>query len=427
MVAARRAALALAVSAVLGGCDAALEGPPYRAQIVDLVGIDPSTSEPTFSLVTREFSLLDDLDGLSAPQLRLYRGGTLFLREIAGSVVIDGRIEGAESPRLRYLVDDGVAIARDYPTLAMLSAYYQYERVIVDLQRVTGLTGEDLFDAMGQLEVFFEPAIRAEDELGDAELIMKFNAFYMPGLQQFGLAQRSRLEEVPLSVNLQVIAHEFGHGLFELTFFENDHQDCEERSGNAGDPFFPGRFSIEYAISGFNEGFADFISFAYTGGTNPVISIPFDSVVERDMARTSFRFAELGGVEPPCGGEFYCIGTLFARSLYDALVELGYDPLDPEARGVFSRQVVAAMGTTQQAMRELPAAVMPEPSLSIAECRIHHRISPFDDGALSGAFLAAFTSQMPAEARAPLCAAFIEHFGDLGFPEAARAEVCDEA
>jgi hypothetical protein len=427
MVTARPAVIALVCLFSLGGCDGELEGPPYRAQIIDIVSIDPSTSEPTFSLVTREFALLDDLDGLAAPQLRLFRGGTLYLREIAGSVVIDGRIEGAESPRLRYLVDDGVAIARDYPTLAMLSSFYQYERVIVDLERVTGLTSEELFAAMGQLEVFFEPAIRAEDELGDSELVMKFNAFYIPGLQQFGLAQRSRLEEVPLSVNLQVIAHEFGHGLFELTFFENDYEDCEERPSNEGNPFFPGRFSVEYAISGFNEGFADFISFAYTGGTNPVITIPFDSVVERDMAATTFRFADLGGSGSACGGAFYCIGTLFARSLHEAFLALGNDPLDPEARGAFSRQVVAAMGATQQAMRALPASVVPEPSSSVARCGTREQISLVYDGEVSGAFLAAFTSQMPAEARPPLCAALIEHFGDEGFAAAAREGVCDES
>jgi hypothetical protein len=416
-----------ALAALAAGCYVGeAEGPPFRAQIIDTVDIDPETSEPSFSLVTREFSYLEDLDSLEGPELRLFRGGTLYVREIAGSLAVDGRFVGAESPRLRYVTDGGVAIARDYPTLAMLSAYYQYERVIEDLERVTGLAPSELAEQMGQIEVFFEPAIRTEDASAAGEIVPKFNAFYVPGLKQFGLAQRSELENVPLSVNRQVIAHEFGHGLFELTFDENDLPDCdpERAEDNEADPLFPGRFSLEYAISGMNEGFADFISFAYTGGTNAIAALPFSSAAERDFASSEFEFSDLEGDEPACLGSFYCIGTLFARALYGTMLELDYDPADPAARGAFSRDVVAAMAQTKQALRELPESVVPLPDPGIAQCGSYDEIELEYDGAVTGAFLAAFASRMPAEARGPLCERFEFYFGELGFPGAAR-EACD--
>ena len=308
------AGLVLGALAAAGCYGDPVGGPPYRAEIIDLVEIDPGTGEPEFALATREFSFLDDLESLS-PELRVYRGGTLRIREIAGSVVQDGSFSDPGAPDLRYTSDGGVAVARDYPTLAMLSAYYQYERVLADLERVTGFTLDELADRVGQIQVFFEPAIEVEADTADQTVVQKFNAFYVPGNQQFGLAQRSELERVPLAVNRQVIAHEFGHALFEQTFQRNQREDCDpdREAQNASDPLFAGRFSVEYAISGINEGYADFISFAYTGGTNPVAALPVPSVDERDMERTEFSFSQLVMSDDACRGRFYCIGTLFAR------------------------------------------------------------------------------------------------------------------
>ncbi len=425
----RKRTIFVLATAALAGCYDAAEGPPFRAQILDMVALDPATREPDYALVTREFRFLDDLDALSSPELRLVRGGTLLAQEVSGSVVI-GRFEGAKEPRPRYIVQDGVAVARDYPTLAMLSAYYQFERVLADLERMTGFDIAEVASSIGQLEVYFEPRLRFETDEVSGEEISRFNAFYLPGRKQFGLAQRSRYETLPLAVNRQVVVHEFGHALFELTFFEDDVQDCEP-DRIAEDPMSLDRFHVEYALSGFNEGFADFLSFAYTGSTNPLVALGFESLTERDFAEPDFRFEELSDSpfdegEPGCAGVFYCIGTLFAHGLFRSMIELGYDPLDADDRGAYSRQVVGALSTTYAAMRELPEELIPSPRTRVSECGHRRTISLEYDGALSGAFLAAFVSQMPSETRAPLCDAFIASFGTDGFPESAR-EVCDES
>jgi hypothetical protein len=418
-------ALAVAAALASAGCvDDVLGGPPYRAQVVDVVDINPENSRPSFALVERDFELLDDIETLSSPYLQVFRGGELYIHEVGGRFVAD-RMTADPYARLRYAAVDGVAVPRDYPTLAMLSAYYHYERILLDLERVTGLTQADLLNRFGKVEVFFEPAFRVKGFGINEREVFKHNAFYLPGARQFGIAQRARAEGVPFAVNQMVAAHEFGHALFELTFEQGGSEFCSSASfeDNVSDPLFPGRFRVEYAISGINEGFADFISFAYTGATNALGDQA--SAGERNFADLGFNFAELippedGNFQPPCFGQFYCIGTLFASALYRTMIVLGYDPLDPEDRGEYSRVVMEAMATAKDAIYDLPAGVVPLPDEYTAFCRRHEGFPREIDGGVTGAFLAGFVAQMPEEAREPLCTALTTRFGNLGFPESAR-------
>ncbi len=42
---------------------------------------------------------------------------------------MSGIFSGGGNPTLRYRVKNGVAVARDYASLAQMSAYYQFDRV----------------------------------------------------------------------------------------------------------------------------------------------------------------------------------------------------------------------------------------------------------------------------------------------------------
>jgi hypothetical protein len=430
-----KAAISFVAAAVVSsGClDYELDGPPYRAQIVDVVDIDPETSRPSFALAVREFALLEDLDTLSSPELQVLRGGELLIREVPGGFVAD-RMTADPNARLRYVDDNGVAVARDYATLAMLSAYYHYERVLLDLERVTGITLNELGNRFGTVEVFFEPAFRTVGSDIDERDVFKHNAFYLPGARQFGIAQRSPNENVPFAVNPMVTAHEFGHALFELTFDHSSPGSCNPTvvEENEEDPLFPGRFRVEYAISGMNEGFADFVSFAYLGATN-ALAEPSVATAERNFAAPDFAFGDLIPPEdddswvPPCFGQFYCMGTLFASALYRTMIDLDYDPLDANDRGEFSRMVIDALTSTQEAMRELPEGIVPPPDLGAAQCRRHEGMPREIDGEVAGAFLAAFASQVPDDVRGPLCEVLIRRFGDRGFPEHARVTCPSES
>ena len=190
----------------------------------------------------------------------MYRGGELEVELLSGSVVLEGRFTSGGAPRLRFDVEDGVVVAKDYPSLIMLSAYRQFDVALEAAGTATGISAERIASELGLVEIYFEPAITISGDVSGQQVI-KLNAFYVEGQGQFGLAQRSSLETVPLGANLLVIAHEVGHSLFELSFFEGTAGECVDGTG-------PGRLTVEFAIRGINEGYADFVSFAVTGATN---------------------------------------------------------------------------------------------------------------------------------------------------------------
>lgn len=422
----RWSAALLACIAASGACAAEEDpGQPYRAEVLELVASDPETGASSFALVDTELDRLDDLDRLEGPELGVRRGGELIIREINGSVVIDGRFEAPGRPRLRYAVEDGVVIPLDYPTLTMLSAYHQFSRVLDQVEAVAGISVDEIVSRAGPIEAFFEPRIRMEQGVGTTATV-KLNAFYMAETKQFGLAQRAGVEGVPLAANPKVIAHEFGHALFDLLVFDGEQRSCSQEEV-ADDPLSASRLGAEYAISGFNEGTGDFLSFAMTGSASvlqeSVRSDLVDEVAEnRSLILDNFVYDDLQGSDRPCGS-FYCIGTLWARSLYRAMIELGLDPTDASDRAAYARAVLTALDQARTAMAE--QGLMPPPSELVAGCGGSG--GGFDyDGQVTSALLAAILVEMPAELRPALCGQLAERFGESGFTPEARAAACPE-
>jgi len=422
----RWSAALLACIAVSGACAAEEDppGPPYRAEVLELVATDPETGESSFALVETELDRLDELDRLEGPELRVRRGGELIIQDIKGSIVI-GRFEASGRPELRYAVEDGVVIPLDYPTLTMLSAYHQFSRVLDQVEAVAGLSVDEIVSRAGPIEAFFEPRIRVEQGVGTTATV-KLNAFYMAETKQFGLAQRAGVEGVPLAANPKVIAHEFGHALFDQLFFDGEQRLCSVEEV-ADDPLSASRLGAEYAISGFNEGTGDFLSFAMTGSASVLQeSVRSDLVEEvaenRSLILDNFVYDELVGSDRPCGS-FYCIGTLWARSLYRAMIELGLDTTDAADRAAYARAVLTALDQARASMAE--QGLMPAPSELVAGCGGSG--GGFDyDGQVTSALLAAILVEMPAEMRPALCGELAERFGESGFSPEARAAACPE-
>ena len=410
----RKALLALLLAAC--GSDAP-PGPPFRVMVIDIDQV--TAGEPTFVFAERQLETIDDFDQLDGRFFRVLRGGTLTAREVNGSLVVDAEFSDADEPDLRYQVEGGVVVPRDYSTLAMISAAYQLERVMLSLEQAIGTPAGEIV-AGGRYELLFEPTIRSEGDI-TATVTPKFNAFYLPGgARQFGLARRSQFEELPIAVSPLVLAHEFGHGLFEISFDEGFSESCDEDAAN-DDLFFPGRFQLEHAVSGFNEGWADFVSFAILGTFNPLVGVGFDDD-SRDLAATDFSFTDISCVGPDCdcSGSFYCIGTVFARSLFEAFVAGGGDPADPAARGAFASEIFAALSATQAAMRERGDLPPAPPSARACEVPEFDFFDASYDGAVSSAFLGALVSRLAPELRGDVCAALIANFGDVGFAAGAR-------
>lgn len=402
------------LAVVCGGCLEQAPGPPYRAEVLAYSGFDGQAQAPAYELGVRELGTLADLDTLEGRWFTMRRGGELVFREVAGELVTDGRFVGGQDLALRYLLEGEVMVARDYTTLGLLSAFHEMEQVFTLLGEATGVTADQLAER-GRFEVFFEPRVRG---LG-ATVTQKANAFFVPNERQFGLARRSQIETIPLAVDRLVIAHEVGHALFEHLVFGGASPTCEP-----GAVTFEARLRHEYVMAGINEGFADWVSFSITGSTNPLASLPFVGD-ERSLMGATFQFAALYD-DAACGGRFYCVGTLFARSLHRLFVD-GFDGADATSatsRGAFTTLVTEALAQAPGLMRSRDS--LPPISAYGERCGRSSVLVPAYDGLISGAFLDAFAASLPAELQPKACATFVAGFGVQGFPTSNRITCAGE-
>ncbi len=405
-----------------------LLGPPYELVVLDRVG----ASGDEFELRRGRLSTVDDFDQLAAPGFRIRQAGVLTAEELHGDMVVSGSFEGDTAPTLRYVVENGVAVPRDYSTLLMFSAAYQFETVLAGLRAALTPSAQSLMDERGAVDVIVGPVMRARIKGVEASVRMDTNAFFFAPGWQFGLAQSSSLEKAPLAADSRVIAHELGHAVFQTAFAGGVSETCdaEQAAQNEQQPWFEGRIEEELVISGLNEGLADWISFAVTGGLDPITSIAVgqdpdldQNVAERALTDDNFRWSNIvkeaadASADERCDGK-YCIGTLFARSLVATYREQGNELDDAEARERFSREVVAALEGTLARMkeRELP---LPRPEL--ARCELRDEVSSEQDPPVIGAFLRAFLEGTPDDTAALLCRQLEERFEE-GFPAEFREE-----
>jgi hypothetical protein len=414
-------------------------GPPYEVVVLDRVeGAAGSVADAMegpdagFALRRRELETIEDFNQLSAPAFRIRQGGTLTAAIVNGDTVNSGTFNGGEAPDLRYVVEDGAAVPRDYATLMMFSAAYQFETVSEGLRAATNDRIRAALDAHGALDVIFGPEVQARIDGVKASLRMRTNAFFFPDGWQFGLALSSPLERAPLATDRRVIAHELGHAVFQLSFYRGEPATCHEDEAreNEQDPWFEGRLESELALGGLNEGFADWMSFAVTGGTDPIeaIAVPDndkldENVAERVLTRDTFRWSNIldqdddAQSDRRCAGK-YCIGTLFARSLVAAYLKAGHDADDERARHEFSGEVVEALEGAQAALRDIG---LPLPGDDVARCEVREEVSSSEDAPLVGAFLQAFLTGLPSDTRKDLCGELVDRF-EAGFPAEFRKE-----
>lgn len=399
-------------------------GAPYIAPVVVLSPVQNAGDAATFSLEEKQLSTLFDLKNMNGTYFQIVGGGKLSLTDINGSQVQDPEFEGGGAPLLRYNVKDGVIAPRDYTTLAVLSAFYQYEQVFENMQALIGLSADDYLALNGKMKILFEPALVAKTKGTEANVVIKLNAAFIPGKEQFVLFRRSAVEKVPIALNLQVIAHEFGHAAFEQSFYRNTFDQYS-------------RFAQEMVVSGMNEGFADVLSWAMTGSADVLrgsIDIA-DAADARNFANLQFNFDDLletgyaTSDDPACSGSFYCIGTLFASAVLKSRDDLGLGNSFQDRTSV-SQAVYSALQKTQEVMVTLPETILPKgyPDTdssddSGSELGGAKPVSQ-RDGLIVGAFLRAFTQSLRADWQSAFCANFIENFGDQGFAKDAREGVC---
>lgn len=420
---------------------------PHVAKVVDVKSVENYT-KVLFETAPRTFNTVENFNALKGKYFGFSTGGSLKIQNIDGSLIVPNGFSGGQTPEIRYLNRNGVALARDYNSFVQMSSFYQFEKIYQNMEKVVGFSAEEFFRQFGFISILFEPKIILKSDTTTTSQVGKLNAAYVTGQKQFVLFKRSGIEEVPLATNPQVLSHEFGHALFEHVFYRNQTQTCKEPSStdelNArqSNSRFEGRLEAEYVMRGFNEGFADFISFGNVGSTDILrSSIDIGLLADqRNFGVKRFVFQELSVrdkdiLKEICGGEFYCIGTLFAKSLLSTMKDLNYSLDSLESRGEFTKKMVNSLFKTKEAMLSLGSDILPLPKDFVAKCEDAERGSDGlykstavwqYHGQMTGAFLHAFVkSTDDSKMKSSLCKYFDEHFGSLGFPESAR-KICDQ-
>lgn len=329
---------ALLIVAALGGCvDTSLTA-PYRAEVL------VRTQNRDYVLQTVALPDLTGFAPLSDPVVRFSDHPNFDEGDLED---FDASLFAAASdysPRVRD--EDGVAVARDLESLLTLSAYYSFKDNFARAQEAFGPLDQLIPD--GGFQILVEP--KFSSDLGSQEL--GTNAAYIPGGQAFLLVQMSSLERIPLGMNPSVLAHEFGHHVFHVTYSTADGV-CRP-DDNAPGPVPPGRFSSAHAISGFNEGFADITAFALQQETRVLAdSIPALDGGERtiDMREPGY-LAFTWSTRDRCGDSFYCIGTLWARAVFEVYLSTGARADDVAARSAYVRTIATAVAGIPGRLRQ---------------------------------------------------------------------------
>ncbi len=378
---------------------------PFIVEVLAFSGNDATTGAGIYALRPVELPALLSVDPLFDPDFRFIAEPIVdfaALNKITDPDLLLTAVRRGPTyvPRLRNI--DGTLVPRDLLSLQTMSAYVALRNAADAIPDATGLPRTSIIPT-GGLQVWVKPVFVD----GAASSRMETNAFYLAYTNTFGLLDFSSLERRPLGALTPVVTHEFGHHLFHRSFTEADGL-CDE-FGAGGN--YAGRFGNELAIAGINEGFADWIAFVIVGSTNTLsdafateIADPGERAIDTRLpSATKFTFDSI----LTCTGDFYCIGTLFARSLFEAFVARGGDPNDRTQRMAASRSVFASVKAAPQQMR---TKMWSRPAI-ICDTK---RSNEIDATVLSG-FLGAFVANLPASERASVCERFIVNFGAVGF------------
>ncbi|MEY4065783.1 MAG: hypothetical protein RIR26_1991 [Pseudomonadota bacterium] len=390
--------------------------------VADVISLDESASlpvqeRPRLVFGPRKFSVVNDLKNLSGPGLVLLQGGEIRAVPFGNSLLMGTFFNGGRKPLLESRVVDGVIKPLSTHSLMMLSALYQFDSFLSQYDSLTGERPELYFSKSAPLTVYFHPSLLIKEHSGTLRQFESNNAAYVSGAKQFALFKTASDEKVPLNINPQILSHELGHAIFEFTFFGNKYEMCEPDAAN-DTRLFKGRLELEFAMRGLNEGFADFFSFVWSGSSNVLeasVGVGPESA-ERNFSLANFNYESVGVAESGCHGGYYCIGTLWSKSLYEIYKREGFDPTSPDQRRTFFRELVSAMKKVGENIRAGNGAVLPETAAETRSCQVRDNpISGVDDELL-GSFFREFVQTAAPEQRKFYCETLDKHFGRSGFP-----------
>ncbi|WP_141733504.1 hypothetical protein [Oligoflexus tunisiensis] len=208
-----------------------------------------------------------------------------------------------------YILEDGVVIPQNFQTMEMLGLYSVYERTVAFWVENFDIP----FETIGLPSLYYNPRLRREKDGEAVEVSTTMNAAYLPGVRDFWFFKTASREHVPVKMNFGVVAHEFGHYIFDYQFARFDR--------GAYDTILAVN---ENFLSGLNEGLSDYFSYAVTQSVTEFgASLP-ELDQERRLPVSWTLRTSLSGV---CTGSFYCQGSVLASALYEIAQLPGQTPL----------------------------------------------------------------------------------------------------
>jgi hypothetical protein len=204
-----------------------------------------------------------------------------------------------KKPKLQISVKDDVSIPLNFDSLAMLSAYYSIEQII-DFWRHHGLDFRDKYT------FFYAPVYYSKKKYGAVK--KKFNAAYVDNTKFFLLYKTSNEELIPFSMNKFILAHEFGHLMFNKAFV-NNRPIFFENDDNL----------MQSVLRAINEGCADFFAYTVTARTDELQASQLAAFRDRTLPAT-FRSYDLANKRVQGSGIEYYWGSVLASALYELSV-----------------------------------------------------------------------------------------------------------
>ena len=294
----RRFTFLLLCSLISGSCGRDHAKTPLRAKIVVSGAKGYQLQEVTFNSLTDPDSVKGDYGEIV---------GNAVLKLDSDSEVLTGKsdhevyLRRGGSVLINYIVKEGVLHPSDFDSASMLTLYYHYEKTVEFWADKLGLDPADF----GQRRLFYDPDVASDSGIGSVTGTTKLNAAYFPLNQDFWFFKTSPLEKIPIKMNLGVLAHEFGHGIF-------DYKAAKRRVG-----FYSARNKASlWQLQGINEGISDYFSLMVTGRAAEFAD-SLDSFSKERVPPVSWTSLTLLKQPSICRGGFYCKGSVLASALYE--------------------------------------------------------------------------------------------------------------
>lgn len=342
-------------------------GDATRVRIIDVV-------EPDGTLGLKDVTLLtiEDLEAVSGSPATIFGDAAVALP--SGGRPADGgssRAALVSHPRrvhATWVMDGDVAVASDYDSLLMFTAYAHFEAAALFY------TGVGFIATDAEVPVYYEPEVVGGDTIG---LPDTDNAAFFADADAFILLPMSILQDVPLGMNPGVIAHEYAHRVWYYSFWSGELFAALEEFQNDGIAGLAWN-----RIRATDEGVADFYGAAITGDPD-FLSQSAPPAIAEPRRLTEVRVLDpawLGGLEPVDDEDSYRVyvpGSVVASSLW---------------------RVAEAVGTRTVAVAVLAAQRSLAPAV--------RRTFRYEYGQLEAEVIA----NLPAADRAAACARFQESY-----------------